>query len=129
MPEYPTLNGSLTSEGREIEVAFVGNLGMRLSWRSFVSRGEDFCEGVHRKSISLLERVEQRILDLHKSYFPGRWTGNARDLLNELRLRMICFYPDGKLHLWYQGSSVFNFLDVDIGLGATSVVTEVRFDG
>jgi hypothetical protein len=129
IPDYPTLNGNLTLDGGEVEVALVGNKGMRLPWSSFLSRAEGRCGDIQRESILILEGVEKRILELHKAYFPNRWTGSARDLLNELRLRLICFYPDGTWHLWYQGSSVFNCLDVDIGLDSTSEVTEVRFDG
>lgn len=127
--EYPMLNGNLILDHGEVEISLVGGSGIRFSWDSFVRLAERRCGDIQRESALILERAEQQILELHEAYFPNRWTESARDLLKELRLRLVCFYPEGSCHLWYQGSTVFNCLDVDIGLDSTANVTEVRFDG
>ncbi len=51
-----------------------------------------------------------------------------KDLLTELTLRLVCFYADGSVHLWYAGTAMFNHLDVDLGLDSNLRLTDVRFD-
>ena len=87
VPDSPTLNGNFYVDGSgEIEVALVGQKGMRVGWARFLERAESQCGDVPGECGRLLTNAGARILELHHAYFPNRWVGGVRELLDELRL-------------------------------------------
>jgi hypothetical protein len=102
---------------------------MPCAWVDFLRRAEASAEALFSNEPSLLATALPSIAAEHQSYFPGRWTGSPEGLLRELSLCLLCFYTDGRAHLWYSASATFNHLDVDIGLDADLRLAEVRFDG
>ncbi len=115
--------------GSKVVVGLAGEEEMPISWPTFVKRAEDSAEVLLPWEDELLHDAMTMIDELHRAYVPGRWTDSPEALLAELSLKMVAFYLDGSAHLWYQGSEVFNHLDVDIGLDVELRVEDVRFDG
>jgi hypothetical protein len=129
MPSFPSLEGCWRlADGRECEVSLTGEWTNE-GWFAFLRRAERTVTALPTAEKQILNAALARILALHRSYFPGRWTAASEALLDELSLRLVCFYDDGTVHLWYEGSAAFNHLDVDLGLDAELRVAEVRFDG
>ncbi|MFO1441083.1 MAG: hypothetical protein U1F81_22380 [Verrucomicrobiaceae bacterium] len=130
LPEWPTLNGVYRGHpGKEIEVALVGHSEMTLDWATFLAKSEEALRLLMTLETRMLRDAAPEIHQKHRAYFGDRWQRTSEDLLNELSLRLVCFYTDGSAHLWYSGTATFNHLDVDLGLDSDLRVTEVRFDG
>ena len=130
VPSFPTVNGNwMLSDGRRVEIALIGEVNFELSWPKFLKLAEITSQQVEANEEAILRAAGPFIEQLHQSYFPGRQSRGFSPLLKELDLRLVCFYPDGTLHLWLKGSKEFNNLDVDIALGKDFTVEEVRFDG
>lgn len=130
LPEWPTLNGVYRGRPeKEIEVSLVGDSEMTLDWADFLHACETTWHLLMAHETRILRDAAAEILRKHRAYFGDRLGRTSEDLLSELSLRLVCFYADGSVHLWYSGTATFNHLDVDIGLDSDLRVTEVRFDG
>jgi hypothetical protein len=130
LPEWPTLNGVYRGRPeKEIEVSLVGDSEMTLDWGDFLRRSEVAWHLLMAHETRMLRDAAPEIHQKHRAYFGDRWQRPSEDLLSELSLRLVCFYPDGSAHLWYSGTGTFNHLDVDLGLDSDLRVTELRFDG
>jgi hypothetical protein len=129
LPEWPTLNAICRDRpDGEIEVSFVGDSEMTMDWSVFLERSEAAWQLLMPCETRLLADAAPEIYRKHRAYFVDRWESAPEDLIAELSLRLVCFYSDGSVHLWYAGTAMFNLLDVDLGLDSDLRLTEVRFD-